>query len=49
MGSFFDHGLDAVTSLIVIYPLARILNIGGGVNLLAFMMMSTTAFYYLTL
>ena len=49
MGMLFDHGLDATTAVVVMYPIGRIHNIGGGLPLLVFMMMSTVSFYYFTL
>ena len=49
MGMLFDHGLDATTAVVVMYPLGRIHNIGGGLPLLLFIMMSTVPFYYITL
>jgi len=49
MGMLFDHGLDATTAIVVMYPLGRIHNVGGGLNLLIFIMMSTVSFYYLTI
>lgn len=49
MGMLFDHGLDATTTVVIMYPLGRIHSIGGGLTTLYFMMMSTVAFYYLTI
>ena len=49
MGMLFDHGLDATTAVVVMYPLGRIHNIGAGLPLLMFMMISTVPFYYFTL
>jgi len=49
MGMLFDHGLDATTAVVVMYPLGRIHHIGGGLNMIILMMMSTVSFYYLTI
>ena len=49
MGMMFDHGLDSTTSVVVMYQLGRIHNMGGGLLLLIFIMMSSVPFYYFTL
>lgn len=49
LGMLFDHGLDATTAIVVMYPLGRIHQLGTGLDLLGFIMMSTVSFYYLTI
>ena len=49
MGMLFDHGLDATTSIVVMFPLGWIHQVGPGLPILLFVMMSTVAFYYFTI
>ena len=49
MGMLFDHGLDATSAVVVMYQIGRFHNMGGGLMLLVFIMMSTVPFYYVTL
>ena len=49
MGMLFDHGLDATSAVVVMYPLAWIHQIGPGLPTLIMLMMSTIPFYYFTL
>ena len=45
----FDHGLDATSSIVVMYQIGRVHNCGGGFDLLLFMYLSSVSFYYFTL
>ena len=49
MGMLFDHGLDATTAVLVLYQIARVHNVGGGLPLMTLVMMATIPFYYITL
>ena len=49
MGMLFDHGLDATSSIVVMYQIGRIHNVGGGFDLLLFIYLSSVSFYYFTL
>ena len=48
MGMLFDHGLDATTAILVMYPLGWIHQIGPGLPTLIMVMMSTIPFYCCT-
>ena len=49
LGMLFDHGLDATSSIVVMYQIGRVHNCGGGFDLLLFIYLSSVSFYYFTL
>ena len=49
MGMLFDHGLDATTAVVVMYPLGWMTQQGPGLPTLIIVMLSTIPFYFFTL
>lgn len=47
MGMLFDHGLDAVTAVIVNMTLSRMVSVGPGLAAILVIQCSTVPFYFL--